>query len=144
MYVCHVITGPSCKLDAWVSIKIVLIKVNHLINAKKILFFPFQWQQQLLRQLRTLQLSLVTFLSTQHCSDITSVEFPFVSHVHAICFPVVIIVILLTIAVLAFLLYRYLCHNKGAYRTTGELAPGEDPDEDFTNQTSSEKKEYFI
>lgn len=59
-------------------------------------------------------------------------------------FPVVIVVILLTIVVLAFLLYRYLCHNKGAYRTTGELAPGEDPDEDFTNQTSSEKKEYFI
>lgn len=60
------------------------------------------------------------------------------------CFPVVIVVIVLTIAVLAFLLYRYLCHNKGAYRTTGELAPGEDPDEDLPNQTSSEKKEYFI
>lgn len=59
-------------------------------------------------------------------------------------FPVVIVVILLTIVVLAFLLYRYLCHNKGAYRTTGELAPGEDPDEDFTNKTSGEKKEYFI
>lgn len=71
-------------------------------------------------------------------------ELPFVSHVHTVCFPVVIVVIVLTVAVLAFLLYRYLCHNKGAYRTTGELAPGEDPDEDFTNQTSSEKKEYFI
>lgn len=60
-------------------------------------------------------------------------------------FPVVIVVILLTVAVLAFLLYRYLCHNKGAYRTTGELAPGEDPDtEDFSNHSSGQKKEYFI
>lgn len=59
-------------------------------------------------------------------------------------FPVVITVIVLTVVVLAFLLYRYLCHNKGAYRTTGELAPGEDLDEEFTNQAPSEKKEYFI
>lgn len=58
-------------------------------------------------------------------------------------FPVVIVLILVTLAALAFLLYRYLCHNKGAYRTTGELAPGEDPDE-HTNQATSEKKEYFI
>ncbi|KAM4737014.1 uncharacterized protein FYW61_004626 [Anableps anableps] len=57
---------------------------------------------------------------------------------------VVIVVILLTVAVIAFLLYRYLCHNKGDYRTTGELAPGEDLDEDFSNQAASEKKEYFI
>ncbi|XP_015236560.1 PREDICTED: small cell adhesion glycoprotein isoform X1 [Cyprinodon variegatus] len=57
---------------------------------------------------------------------------------------VVIVIILLTFAVFAFLLYRYLCHNKGDYRTTGELAPGEDPDEDFGNQAASEKKEYFI
>lgn len=55
----------------------------------------------------------------------------------------VIVLILLTLAALAFLLYRYLCHNKGDYRTTGELAPGEDPDE-HTNQATSEKKEYFI
>uniref|UniRef100_A0A3Q1F9A8 Si:ch211-210c8.7 n=1 Tax=Acanthochromis polyacanthus TaxID=80966 RepID=A0A3Q1F9A8_9TELE len=59
-------------------------------------------------------------------------------------FPVVIVLILLTLAALGFLLYRYLCHNKGAYRTTGELAPGEDPDEEYTNQGVSEKKEYFI
>ncbi|KAG7221709.1 hypothetical protein INR49_000076 [Caranx melampygus] len=57
---------------------------------------------------------------------------------------VVIVLILVTVAVLGFLLYRYLCHNKGDYRTTGELAPGEDPDEEFTNQEASEKKEYFI
>ncbi|XP_023147752.1 glycophorin-C-like [Amphiprion ocellaris] len=57
---------------------------------------------------------------------------------------VVIVLILLTLAALGFLLYRYLCHNKGAYRTTGELAPGEDPDEEYTSQGVSEKKEYFI
>uniref|UniRef100_A0A3P8U6J2 Si:ch211-210c8.7 n=1 Tax=Amphiprion percula TaxID=161767 RepID=A0A3P8U6J2_AMPPE len=56
----------------------------------------------------------------------------------------VIVLILLTLAALGFLLYRYLCHNKGAYRTTGELAPGEDPDEEYTSQGVSEKKEYFI
>uniref|UniRef100_A0A1A7WV07 Uncharacterized protein n=2 Tax=Iconisemion striatum TaxID=60296 RepID=A0A1A7WV07_9TELE len=57
---------------------------------------------------------------------------------------VVVVVILLTVGVLGFLLYRYLCHNKGDYRTTGELAPGEDADEDDSNQTATEKKEYFI
>lgn len=56
----------------------------------------------------------------------------------------VIAIIVLTLVALAFLLYRYLCHNKGAYRTTGELAPGEDPDEDDANQNTSGKKEYFI
>lgn len=58
--------------------------------------------------------------------------------------PVVISIVVLTLAVLAFLLYRYLCHNKGAYRTTGELAPGEDPDEGDADQDTSGKKEYFI
>ncbi|XP_010730323.2 cell adhesion molecule 2-like [Larimichthys crocea] len=57
---------------------------------------------------------------------------------------VVIVLILLTVAALSFLLYRYLCHNKGDYRTTGELAPGEDPDEEHGNQATNEKKEYFI
>uniref|UniRef100_A0A7N8XBM9 Si:ch211-210c8.7 n=1 Tax=Mastacembelus armatus TaxID=205130 RepID=A0A7N8XBM9_9TELE len=57
---------------------------------------------------------------------------------------VVIVLILLTVAALGILLYRYFCHNKGDYRTTGELAPGEDPDEDYNNQAVSEKKEYFI
>uniref|UniRef100_A0A3Q2QDV4 Si:ch211-210c8.7 n=1 Tax=Fundulus heteroclitus TaxID=8078 RepID=A0A3Q2QDV4_FUNHE len=56
---------------------------------------------------------------------------------------VVIALILLTVAALAFLLYRYLCHNKGDYRTR-ELAPGEDPDEDCSKQAADEKKEYFI
>lgn len=56
----------------------------------------------------------------------------------------VVVLILVTVAVLAFLLYRYLCHNKGDYRTTGELAPGGDPDEEHSNQAASEKKEYFI
>lgn len=59
-------------------------------------------------------------------------------------FPVVIVLILLTLAGLAFLLYRYMCHNKGDYRTTGELAPGEDPDEDHNGQALREKTEYFI
>lgn len=60
-------------------------------------------------------------------------------------FPVVIVLILLTLAALGILLYRYLCHNKGAYRTTGELAPGEDPEEESSsNRDVREKKEYFI
>lgn len=57
---------------------------------------------------------------------------------------VVIALILLTVAVVGFLLYRYMCHNKGDYRTTGELAPGEDPEEDRSGQAAIEKKEYFI
>lgn len=57
---------------------------------------------------------------------------------------VVIVVILLTVAVLGFLLYRYLCHNKGDYRTTGELAPGEDFEEELHSKPAKEKKEYFI
>lgn len=56
----------------------------------------------------------------------------------------VIVLILLTVATLCFLLYWYLCHNKGDYRTTGELAPGEDPDEENSNQDLGQKKEYFI
>lgn len=67
-----------------------------------------------------------------------------VLEIFCLLFPVVIAVIVLTLVVLAFLLYRYLCHNKGAYRTTGELAPGEDLDEDDAEQNTSGKKEYFI
>ncbi|KAJ8258198.1 hypothetical protein GJAV_G00194270 [Gymnothorax javanicus] len=55
---------------------------------------------------------------------------------------VVIALVLLTMLGLAFLLYCYLCHNRGAYRTTGEPAPGEDSDPDPVEP--SEKKEYFI
>ncbi|CAL8319639.1 unnamed protein product [Merluccius merluccius] len=58
---------------------------------------------------------------------------------------VVVALLLVTVAVVAFLLYRYLCHNKGAYRTTGEPAPGEDFAEDGkSNQATTDKKEYFI
>ncbi|KAM8864509.1 uncharacterized protein AB9W97_018790 [Spinachia spinachia] len=57
---------------------------------------------------------------------------------------VVVVFILLTLAALGFLLYRYLCHNKGDYRTTGEPAPGEDPDDEQNNQAVNGKKEYFI
>ncbi|KAK2851813.1 hypothetical protein Q5P01_008089 [Channa striata] len=63
---------------------------------------------------------------------------------NSIVIGVVIVVILLTVAVFGILLCRYLCHNKGDYRTTGELAPGEDPEEDNSNRDVSEKKEYFI
>ncbi|XP_051915552.1 small cell adhesion glycoprotein-like isoform X2 [Hippocampus zosterae] len=57
---------------------------------------------------------------------------------------VVVTLIVLTVILLSVLLYHYMCHNKGDYRTTGELAPGEDLDEDSGNQTVGEKKEYFI
>ncbi|KAG5838189.1 hypothetical protein ANANG_G00221150 [Anguilla anguilla] len=53
---------------------------------------------------------------------------------------VVIALVLLTMAGLAFLLYRYLCHNRGAYRTSGEPAPGED----YEPVDPSDKEEYFI
>ena len=56
-----------------------------------------------------------------------------------------IALLLETLAVVGFLLYRYVCHNKGAYRTTGEPAPGEDFAEDRKpNQATNDKKEYFI
>uniref|UniRef100_A0A667Y9U5 Si:ch211-210c8.7 n=1 Tax=Myripristis murdjan TaxID=586833 RepID=A0A667Y9U5_9TELE len=69
-----------------------------------------------------------------------------ISHLKTVffVFPVVIALVLLTIAVLGFLLYRYLCHNKGDYRTTGEPGPGEEFNEDYNDQATSEKKEYFI
>ncbi|KAL6483360.1 hypothetical protein MHYP_G00082320 [Metynnis hypsauchen] len=57
---------------------------------------------------------------------------------------VVIVLVLFTLAVLAFLLYRYLCHNKGAYRTSGEPAPGVDPDQVYQDTVTENKKEYFI
>lgn len=57
---------------------------------------------------------------------------------------VVVVLVLLTVAAGAFLLYRYLCHNKGAYRTTGEPAPGEDPDQVYNDTVAPIKKEYFI
>nr|XP_057907713.1 small cell adhesion glycoprotein-like [Doryrhamphus excisus] len=63
---------------------------------------------------------------------------------------VVVTLILLTVVMLAFLLYCYMCHNKGDYRTTGEPAPGQDPDDDDDEdgerrpQAAGAKKEYFI
>ncbi|KAI5609023.1 hypothetical protein C0J50_6025, partial [Silurus asotus] len=55
----------------------------------------------------------------------------------------VILLVLCTLAGLVYLLYRYMCHNKGIYRTTGEAAPGVDPDKVF-HDTITENKEYFI
>ncbi|KAJ3587095.1 hypothetical protein NHX12_013485 [Muraenolepis orangiensis] len=66
-------------------------------------------------------------------------------HTESTVIGVVIALLLVTLAVAGFLLYRYLCHNKGAYRTTGEPAPGEDFAEDSKpNQATNDKKEYFI
>uniref|UniRef100_A0A673WHZ3 Si:ch211-210c8.7 n=1 Tax=Salmo trutta TaxID=8032 RepID=A0A673WHZ3_SALTR len=56
---------------------------------------------------------------------------------------VVIVVVLLMLAGLGFLLHRYLCHNKGAYRTTGEPAPVEDPDQTH-GEIVTDENEYFI
>ncbi|XP_066564355.1 glycophorin-C isoform X2 [Amia ocellicauda] len=57
---------------------------------------------------------------------------------------VVIVLVVLTLAGLGFLLIRYLCHNKGAYRTTGEPAPGEELEQGPIDSSAEEKKEYFI
>ncbi|KAA0707283.1 hypothetical protein E1301_Tti002604 [Triplophysa tibetana] len=57
---------------------------------------------------------------------------------------VVIALVLVTLAVCTFLLYRYLCHNKGVYRTAGEPAPGVDPDQVYNDTVTPGKKEYFI
>uniref|UniRef100_A0A4W4HP76 Uncharacterized protein n=1 Tax=Electrophorus electricus TaxID=8005 RepID=A0A4W4HP76_ELEEL len=57
---------------------------------------------------------------------------------------VVILLFLCTMAALAFVMYRYLCHNKGTYRTTGEPAPGLDPDQVYNDTVTQNKKEYFI
>lgn len=60
-----------------------------------------------------------------------------------LCVLVVILLVLCTLAGLVYLLYHYLCHNKGIYRTTGEAAPGVDPDQVYQD-TVTENKEYFI
>ncbi|ROL43168.1 Bridging integrator 2 [Anabarilius grahami] len=58
---------------------------------------------------------------------------------------VVIALILVTLALGVFLLYRYLCHSKGVYRTAGEPAPGVDPEQVYNDTTVTDnKKEYFI
>ncbi|KAL4623685.1 small cell adhesion glycoprotein-like isoform X2 [Arapaima gigas] len=56
---------------------------------------------------------------------------------------VVIFLIVLTLVAMAFLLYRYLCRNKGDYRTTGEPVPGEDMEQADAVEPEN-KKEYFI
>uniref|UniRef100_A0A8C9SCF5 Si:ch211-210c8.7 n=1 Tax=Scleropages formosus TaxID=113540 RepID=A0A8C9SCF5_SCLFO len=59
--------------------------------------------------------------------------------------PVVIFLIVLTLAVVGILLYRYLCQNKGNYRTTGEPVPGEDMEQAAVDAAEPlDKKEYFI
>ncbi|KAK7132572.1 hypothetical protein R3I93_018951 [Phoxinus phoxinus] len=57
---------------------------------------------------------------------------------------VVIALILVTLALCGFLLYRYLCHSKGVYRTAGEPAPGVDPEQVYNDTVTGNKKEYFI
>lgn len=57
---------------------------------------------------------------------------------------VVIALILVTLVVCGFLLYRYLYHSKGVYRTAGEPAPGVDPDQVYNDTVTENKKEYFI
>ncbi|KAG7323217.1 hypothetical protein KOW79_012919 [Hemibagrus wyckioides] len=65
------------------------------------------------------------------------------NHTDSAVIGVVILLVLCTLAGLVFLLYHYLCHNKGIYRTTGEAAPGVDPDQVY-HDTVTENKEYFI
>ncbi|XP_015199511.1 cell adhesion molecule 2-like [Lepisosteus oculatus] len=57
---------------------------------------------------------------------------------------VVIVLVLLTLAGAAYLLFRYQCQNKGAYRTTGEPAPGEELEQVAAEASPEDKKEYFI
>ncbi|XP_078111822.1 uncharacterized protein LOC144521251 isoform X2 [Sander vitreus] len=83
-----------------------------------------------------------TYMNTNVTEGVTTTAAP--ASPDSAVVAVVIVLILLTVAALGFLLYRYLCHNKGDYRTTGEAAPGDDPDDEYNNQAASEKKEYFI
>lgn len=63
----------------------------------------------------------------------------------SLCVLVVIALILVTLALGGFLLYRYMCHSKGVYRTAGEPAPGVDPEQVYNDTTVTDnKKEYFI
>ncbi|RXM91579.1 Small cell adhesion glycoprotein [Acipenser ruthenus] len=60
---------------------------------------------------------------------------------------VVIVLLLLTLLALGFLLYRYLCKNKGAYETAGEPGPGHHMDLQSQlepDQDQDQKKEYYI
>lgn len=91
--------------------------------------------------------TMETLTSLPTHSDTTLIEVVTTAvpvHTDSAVIGVVVVLVVLTVLGLGFLLYRYLCHNKGDYRTTGELAPGEDPDEDCKVQATVEKKEYFI
>uniref|UniRef100_A0A087YSS4 Si:ch211-210c8.7 n=2 Tax=Poecilia TaxID=8080 RepID=A0A087YSS4_POEFO len=57
---------------------------------------------------------------------------------------VVVFAMLVTLGVIAYVLYRYMCRNKGDYRTTGEPAPGDYFYDESHTLGVSEKKEYFI
>lgn len=90
----------------------------------------------------TKALTTLSIDANRTVTQVMSTEIP--SSPDSTIITVVIVVILLTVVVLGFLLYRYLCHNKGDYRTTGELAPGEDFEEELHSKPAKEKKEYFI
>uniref|UniRef100_A0A3B3SYW8 Si:ch211-210c8.7 n=1 Tax=Paramormyrops kingsleyae TaxID=1676925 RepID=A0A3B3SYW8_9TELE len=68
---------------------------------------------------------------------------PLPGHTDSIVIGVVVFFVLLTLGCLSFLLYRYMCANRGDYRTTGEPAPGEDLQVDYDKEPD-DKKEYFI
>ncbi|XP_041097579.1 uncharacterized protein LOC121308924 [Polyodon spathula] len=58
---------------------------------------------------------------------------------------VVIVLVLLTLLAMGFLLYHYLCKNKGAYKTAGEPDPGDDMDlQSQLELDQDQKKEYYI
>ncbi|XP_077946173.1 uncharacterized protein LOC144388446 isoform X1 [Gasterosteus aculeatus] len=92
----------------------------------------------------TKDMKLLTSAPTQADATMIQVVTTAAPHSSEAVVAVVVVLILLTVAAFGFLLYRYLCHNKGDYRTTGEPAPGEDPDDEQNNQAANEKKEYFI
>ncbi|KAL6119505.1 uncharacterized protein ACO6RY_04059 [Pungitius sinensis] len=92
----------------------------------------------------TTDMKLLTSLTTQADTTMNQVVTTAAPNSSEAVVAVVVVLILLTVAAVGFLLYRYLCHNKGDYRTTGEPAPGEDPDDEQNNQAVNGKKEYFI
>ncbi|KAL1020699.1 hypothetical protein UPYG_G00003510 [Umbra pygmaea] len=97
-------------------------------------------QQHFLTQLVHLRSFMMTSVPTE---IISTTSLP--THTdNSVLIGVVIGVVLVTLAALAFILYRYFCHDMGAYRTTGEHAPGEEPDQGNTDSGTEEKKEYFI
>ncbi|KAI1897063.1 hypothetical protein AGOR_G00079260 [Albula goreensis] len=82
----------------------------------------------------------MTDAPTVTTADVIKATTALPTHTDSTVIGVVIALVLLTMAGLGFLLYRYLCHNKGDYRTTGEPVPGEEDDP----ADPEDKKEYFI